>query len=81
MTFLRAQGDACLPVPGELGEVGQGPCHLWILLLPPCKPEAPAIEQEKFPNIQRKLRTVLLVSADVGVLKALGFKEFITLEV
>lgn len=69
-------GGVCLPVPGEPGERGQGPCHLWILLLPPCKPE-----QEKFPNIQRDLGTVFPVSADVGVVKALGFKEFITLEV
>lgn len=72
---------AYLLVPGKLGEVGQGPHHLWILLLPPCKPETLTIEQEKFPNIQHKLRTVFLVSADVGVVKALGFKEFITLEV
>lgn len=40
-----------------------------------------AIEQEKFPNIQCNLGTVFLVSADVGVVKARGFKEFITLEV
>lgn len=33
--------EACLPLPGELGEGGQGPCHLWTLLLPPCKPETP----------------------------------------
>lgn len=46
-----------------------------------CKPETLAIEQEKFPNTQHDLRTVFLVPADVGVVKALGFKEFITLEV
>lgn len=34
-------GEARLPVPGELGEGGQGPCHLWTLLLPPCKPDTP----------------------------------------
>lgn len=71
-------GEARLPVPGELGEGGQGPCHLWTLLLPPCKPETPPTEQEQFPNIRCDLGTVFLVSADV---KALGFKEFITLEV
>lgn len=81
MTFLRAHRGACLPVPGELGEGGQGPCHPWTLLLPPSKPETPAMKQEKFPNTQHDLGTVLLVSAGVGVVKALGFKEFITLEV
>lgn len=35
-----------------------------------------AIEQEKFPNTQRDLGTVFLVSADVGVVKALGFKVY-----
>lgn len=81
VTFLRAQRGACLPVSGEMGEGGQGPCHLWTLLLPPCKPEPPAIELEKFPNTQHNLGTVLPVSADVGAVKALGSKEFITLEV
>lgn len=77
MTFLGAY----LPVPGEMDEGGQGPCHLWTLLLPPGKPEPPAIELEEFPKTQHHLRTVLPVSADAGVVKALGFKEFITLEV
>lgn len=44
---MRAHGGSLFAVPGELGEGGQGPCHLWILLLPPCKPETPVPSSRK----------------------------------